>query len=73
MMDEIAGPYLAISSESRAHGGAVGAGNGLRRNPVLRQVAQRRLGLPLRLMEHEEEAAIGAARLAAGLIQGESW
>ncbi len=43
----------------------VGSGNGLRRNPLLAQIAARRLGLPLRIPLHEEEAAYGAALLAA--------
>lgn len=43
----------------------VGSGNGLRRNPLLAQIAARRLALPLCIPQHEEEAAYGAALLAA--------
>ena len=42
------------------------SGNGLRRNPLLRGAAEEVLGLPLRLAEACEEAAVGAALLAAG-------
>jgi sugar (pentulose or hexulose) kinase len=43
----------------------VGAGNGLRANPVLAQAAADELGLPLAFPRHREEAAFGAALLAA--------
>jgi sugar (pentulose or hexulose) kinase len=43
----------------------VGAGNGLRANPVLAQAVADEFGLPLRLPAHREEAAYGAALLAA--------
>jgi sugar (pentulose or hexulose) kinase len=43
----------------------VGSGNALRKNPVLRRVIAERFALPLQLLPHEEEAAIGAARMAA--------
>jgi sedoheptulokinase len=43
------------------------SGNALRRNPLLRVAAEEVFGLPLRLTEAGEEAAVGAALLAAGL------
>jgi sugar (pentulose or hexulose) kinase len=43
----------------------VGAGNGLRENPVLRQIVGQAFGMPLVLPRHREEAAYGAALLAA--------
>jgi sugar (pentulose or hexulose) kinase len=43
----------------------VGAGNGLRENGVLARCVADEFGLPLRLPLHREEAAFGAARLAA--------
>jgi sugar (pentulose or hexulose) kinase len=43
----------------------VGSGNALRKNPVLCRAAAQRVGLPLRLLPYEEEAAVGAARTAA--------
>src|SRR5262249_59194774 len=44
----------------------VGAGNGLRENPVLAQVVGDAFGLPLAFARHREEAAYGAGLLAAG-------
>ncbi len=43
----------------------VGAGNGLRQNAVLAQAVADEFGLPLRLPAHREEAAYGAALVAA--------
>jgi sugar (pentulose or hexulose) kinase len=43
----------------------VGSGNGLRENPVLAQTVAEMFGLPLLFPRHREEAAYGAAVLAA--------
>jgi sugar (pentulose or hexulose) kinase len=43
----------------------VGAGNGLRENSVLARVVAQELALPLQVPRHREEAAFGAALLAA--------
>jgi sugar (pentulose or hexulose) kinase len=43
----------------------VGAGNGMRENPLLVQIVAEEFGLPLRLPRHREEAAYGAALLGA--------
>jgi sugar (pentulose or hexulose) kinase len=43
----------------------IGAGTGLRENAVLTRCVAEELGLPLRLPRHREEAAFGAALLAA--------
>jgi sugar (pentulose or hexulose) kinase len=43
----------------------VGAGNGLRENPLLARLVAEELGLPLSVPQHREEAAFGAALLAA--------
>lgn len=45
----------------------VGSGNALRRSPLLRQMAADVFGLPLEMTEGREEAALGAALLAARL------
>jgi sedoheptulokinase len=45
----------------------VGAGNGLRKNAALRQALERLFGMPLAIPPHGEEAARGAAKIAAGL------
>ena len=42
----------------------VGSGNGLRQLPLAQRWAETIIGLPLHLISLEEEAAIGAARLA---------
>jgi sugar (pentulose or hexulose) kinase len=42
----------------------VGAGNGLRTNPLLARLVGAEFGLPLLLPAHREEAAVGAALLA---------
>ncbi len=53
----------------RLHGGLarrlVGAGNGIRANPLLARIIAEAFGLPLIVPAHREEAATGAARLAA--------
>jgi sugar (pentulose or hexulose) kinase len=43
----------------------VGAGNGLRENPLLAQIVAWEFRLPMRFAVHREEAAFGAALLAA--------
>jgi sugar (pentulose or hexulose) kinase len=43
----------------------VGAGNGIRRNPLLARILAQRFGMPLYIAAHEEAAAVGAALLAA--------
>jgi sugar (pentulose or hexulose) kinase len=43
----------------------IGAGNGLRENPVLAGIVSEEFGLPLAVPRHREEAAFGAALLAA--------
>jgi len=43
----------------------IGSGNGLRRNPLLAQILAERFGMPLHIPALEEEAAVGAALLAA--------
>ena len=45
----------------------VGSGNGLRSNPVMQEIAERRFGCPLILPRCLEEAAAGAALAAAGV------
>ena len=42
----------------------VGSGNGLRRNPLMRSLAQTLFGLPLRVPAWQEEAGCGAALVA---------
>ena len=46
----------------------VGGGNGLRENRLLARLVSEALGLPIRFPKHREEAASGAARLAARTV-----
>jgi sugar (pentulose or hexulose) kinase len=43
----------------------IGAGNGVRTNPLLARIIAGAIGLPMRVPAHREEAACGAALLAA--------
>jgi sugar (pentulose or hexulose) kinase len=54
-----------LVARGRRFGLLVGAGNGLRENPLLARLVAEELGLPLALPRHHEEAAYGAALLAA--------
>jgi sugar (pentulose or hexulose) kinase len=66
MARTFAGSHDAIRG---LHGGParrlVGAGNGIRANPLLAKIIAEAFGLPLLVPIHREEAATGAARLAA--------
>ena len=44
-----------------------GSGNGIRRNPLMRRLAEEMFEMPMEIPEHEEEAAYGAA-LTAGKL-----
>ncbi len=58
--------YAAINAATGASAEIlVGAGNGVRRNPVLSQILSEQFGLPLVVPRHREEAACGAALIAA--------
>jgi sugar (pentulose or hexulose) kinase len=58
--------YRSIAARvARPFARLVGAGNGLRENPVLAQVVGDAFGLPLAFARHREEAGYGAALLAA--------
>jgi len=47
---------------------SVGSGNAIRKSPVLQQYLSELFGLPIRIPKHLEEAAFGAALLAAVAI-----
>ena len=62
---ELMGFYDAFPAEARGQvTSLVGSGNGLRLNPALRLVCERRFGMPMVVPAHAEEAAFGAALLA---------
>ncbi len=55
----------AIATGTKRRTRLVGAGNGIRRNPVLREILEASFELSMQLPEHTEEAAYGAALLAS--------
>ena len=64
MADELHELYRQMPLSAPAVG-LVGSGNGIRKNPVLRQYLVEQFGLKLKLSAHREEAAFGAAIFAA--------
>jgi len=56
--------YEFYRSGGLERGLLVGAGNGLRKNPALRQALECRFGMPLAVAPYGEEAARGAAAIA---------
>jgi len=69
LLEGMAAGFLALHGQMapvigvRPH--LVGAGNGLRRNRLLAQLLATAFDLPLQITAHQEEAAVGAALLAA--------
>jgi sugar (pentulose or hexulose) kinase len=59
------GYELIARSANGSRNRLIGAGNGLRENPVLAKLVAEEFGLPLAFPAHREEAAYGAALLAA--------
>ena len=45
-----------------------GSGTGIRRNPLMRKMAEKMFGMPMDVAEYEEEAAYGAAVCAWNVI-----
>lgn len=71
MADELWSFYSEMSAAcARPARVLVGSGNGVRRNPALRRVLQRRFGMELRVPAQDEEAACGAALSAVGALCG---
>jgi sedoheptulokinase len=68
MILEVKEPYDRLPESLRRQSGIIASGNGMRRNPALRKIASEAFGLPLRMTEFEEEAALGAAIVAARSI-----
>ena len=65
--------YTAIQKiTGRSQTKLIAAGNGLRENPLLAHIVSQSFGLPITFTAHREEAAYGAALIAAygcGAIQ----
>ena len=72
MARQLHGSYVeAMELGSGAKSYLVGSGNGIRKNPVLRESLEALFGLPMRLSSHVDEAAVGAA-LCASVAAGAS-
>lgn len=61
IIGELAELYSAIGQPTHS---LVGAGNALRKNPLLQRLCEKRFGAPLYLPAYGEEAAVGAALYA---------
>ena len=65
ILEELRGEYARMTDlTGRKASRLVGSGNGLRRNPLMRQAAGRLFGMALEIPAHREEAAYGAALAA---------
>jgi len=63
--DELANSHDLIRRAAKTeHARLIGAGNGLRQNPVFTEIVADKFAMPLVLARHHEEAAIGAALVA---------
>lgn len=64
MAEELYHLYEQMRPEKHPVVRAVGSGNGIRKNALLRRILEERFGLPLQMPVHREEAAFGAALFA---------
>ena len=69
LLEGMADGFYAFFEQMKAAVGTppflVGAGNGVRQNPLLARILARRFEMPLLIPSHTEEAAVGAAIAAA--------
>lgn len=71
IVDELWQFFEAMQAEGICASRLIGSGNALRSNPLLVEVLSSRFGLPMQLAQWEEEAAVGAAIVAArGAAEG---
>jgi sedoheptulokinase len=63
-LEGIAGELYDMLPPGFSFGFLAGSGNGIRRNPHLRRIIEKKFGLPLMTPLYEEEAAFGAALYA---------
>lgn len=69
MAQELYGLYRVIRAETGLSPARLTAsGNGVRRNPALRDILRARFGMPLAVVAHREEAAYGAAAAAVSML-----
>ncbi|MBE7068284.1 MAG: hypothetical protein E7381_03175 [Clostridiales bacterium] len=64
--------YASITPATGERTHLVGSGNAIRMNPVLKQIIERDYGASLNIPAHKEEAAFGAALLAAETLESKS-
>jgi sedoheptulokinase len=64
IVDELHDLYRAHAGETSSCGSLIATGGGLRRNPLLPGLIEERFGLPVRVPQQRENAALGAAGLA---------
>jgi sugar (pentulose or hexulose) kinase len=70
VVEELCAFYDLAGGDMRsAHGAAIASGNAVRKNPLLCEILASRLGKPVKVPKHREEAAFGAA-LVAGVGAG---
>lgn len=69
LVEELGAYYDAVSDACSRHETVVASGNAVRKNPLLREIIARRLGRPVKVPRHREEAAFGAA-LVGGVGAG---
>lgn len=77
MAEELYALYTAVTQAThQTRTRLIASGNGIRRNPALRQILEARFRMPLEIVPHQEEAAFGAALTslsAAGSISLKQW
>ena len=62
ILEELDGYYAKMQKMSEKKASVlVGSGNGIRRNPLMRRLAEELFGMPMRIPAFQEEAAAGAA------------
>ena len=64
--------YALITPATGKRSHLVGSGNAIRMNPVLKQIIEADYGMPLNIPVHKEEAAFGAALIAAETLENKS-
>lgn len=69
MAEELYGLYRIIQSEAGlSPTRLMASGNGVRKNTALQDILQARFGMPIAIVEHQEEAAYGAAVAATAFL-----
>lgn len=70
ILEELHQQYLTMCARTgKKAARLVGSGNGIRKNPLLRELAEEVFGMKLELPKYREEAAVGAALRAGGLLE----